>query len=296
MKKVELGGRRLGSGNKMEVQMKNYERSTHNLSTVVRTSMACGTLVPIYTNVMLNGDSWKINLREMVRTIPTIAPLYGSFKLQLDVFTAPIRLYQGILHNNAVNIGLKMNQVIFPTILLKHKINNADRDVKEQNGYAFTNSQINPSSLLKYLGVSGLGQKPTLAVNNEVVREMWGMPILAYYDIFKNYYANKQENNAYVIGMKEIEVTSPASVNSITSTKIPQPYVDPTTGRRISGGNDIYEDSASIKNGTLDPAGLKIYEQGFLFINGVHIGTNLDRITFDCNISALCVCKCTFSG
>ena len=31
MKTVQLGGDRLGSGNKMHVQMRNYERSTHNL-------------------------------------------------------------------------------------------------------------------------------------------------------------------------------------------------------------------------------------------------------------------------
>ena len=41
-----LGGDRLGSGNKMKIQMRNYERSTHDLSYLWRSTMAVGTLVP----------------------------------------------------------------------------------------------------------------------------------------------------------------------------------------------------------------------------------------------------------
>ena len=35
---------------------------------------------------------------------------------------------------------------------------------------------------------------------DEITREFNAIPVLAYYDIFKNYYANKMENGAYVIG------------------------------------------------------------------------------------------------
>ena len=38
-----IGGDRLGSGSKMQVQMHNYERSTHDLSSVWRSSMQVGT-------------------------------------------------------------------------------------------------------------------------------------------------------------------------------------------------------------------------------------------------------------
>lgn len=277
MKKVELGGKRLGSGSKMEVQMKNYERSTHNLSTIIRTSMTCGTLVPIYTNIMLNGDSWKINLREMVRTIPTIAPLYGSFKLQVDVFTAPVRLYQGLLHNNAVKVGLNMNKVYFPTINLKHRPNQSELDPKVQDGVAFTNRQINPSSLLKYLGVSGLGQKPTLAVNQEVARELFAVPILAYYDIFKNYYSNKQEDNAYVIGVRELELTNQESLSEISTIKFSVSYIDPTTGRRVDGGDD-YRNSAAIGADGVLSNNIKLYDDGNIEIKGVYRGTDINDI------------------
>ena len=59
--------------------------------------------------------------------------------------------------------------------------------------------QIAPDSLMAYLGVRGLG---TYEENQGglVEREFNALPVLAYYDIFKQYYANKQEDNAYVIG------------------------------------------------------------------------------------------------
>lgn len=187
-----VGGQRLGSGNKMDVQMHGYERSTHNLSRVFRSSSTVGTLVPFMTEIGLNGDKFDIDLNAMIRTIPTIAPLFGTFKLQLDVFEVPIRLYNGLLHNNAINIGLDMSKVKFPTMSIQHNTGrNRQRPLDVQ--------QIAPDSLMAYLGVRGLGTYEE-AQGDIVTRKFNAVPILAYYDIFKQYYANKQEDNAYVIG------------------------------------------------------------------------------------------------
>ena len=53
--------------------------------------------------------------------------------------------------------------------------------------------------MLAYLGVRGLGTEDE-SQGDLVVRKFNAVPILAYYDIFKQYYANKQEDKAYVIG------------------------------------------------------------------------------------------------
>lgn len=185
-----LGGDRLGSGNKMQLEMHNYERSTHNLSRVWRSSMAPGVLTPFLIEPILNGDSIDINLRTKIRTLPTNAPLFGSFKLQLDVFFCPIRLYNGLLHNNAVRIGMQMNKVFLPKIELP-VIPTSAYPKSEIDTYA-----INPSSLLAYVGIRGVGQTMS---ESEKKRKFMAVPILAYWDIFKNYYANKQEKNAYVL-------------------------------------------------------------------------------------------------
>ena len=39
-----LGGDRLGSGKKQKISMHGYERSTHDLGYIWRSTMACGTL------------------------------------------------------------------------------------------------------------------------------------------------------------------------------------------------------------------------------------------------------------
>lgn len=194
MKTVNIGGDRLGSGNKMNVALRNYERSTHDLSYVWRSSMAPGTLLPFLKQVALPGDTFDINLDGMVKTIPTLGPLFGSFKFQLDIFQIPLRLYVKELHNNKLGIGMNMANVALPYVELTAPnptfSNNTDIDL--------SNFQINQSSLLAYLGIRSLGYDPD-TTNQTVTRSINAIPLIAYYDIYKNYYANKQEELGYII-------------------------------------------------------------------------------------------------
>lgn len=119
--KVTIGGNRLGSGKRMTTNLKSYERSTHNLGYLWRSTMAPGTLVPFMVEPALPGDTWDIGLSAETLTLPTIGPLFGSFKLQLDVFCVPIRLYQAQLHNNKLYIGLNMDQIKLPLLELRSK-------------------------------------------------------------------------------------------------------------------------------------------------------------------------------
>lgn len=191
-----LGGDRLGSGNKMKVDLHTYNRSTHDLSHAWRSSMNVGTLVPFLKLLAVPGDSFSIDLEALVRTVPSIGALYGSYKMQMDVFACPIRLYNGLLHNNMVNIGLNMSQVILPTMTLKTVMKNPAR-----YNYNINNSQIAPDSLLAYLGLRGVGdaQFATTDSTLTIERKFNAVPVLAYYDIYKNYYANKQEERGFVI-------------------------------------------------------------------------------------------------
>ena len=108
---VTIGGNRLGAGNKNKAYMHGYERSTHDMSYVWRSTMAAGTLVPFMTELALPGDTFDIGLNCDVLTHPTIGPLFGTYKVQLDIFQVPIRLYQGRLHMNMLNIGMDRSKV-----------------------------------------------------------------------------------------------------------------------------------------------------------------------------------------
>lgn len=187
MKKT-LGGDRLRSESKMEVYLPNFGRSSHNIGKIIRTSQACGTIVPYWCQIGLDGTTFYIDITTKVKTLPTTGPVFGSFKHQIDVFVIPIRLYIAALHNNALGVGLNMSKVLLP----QFRAPTAIASIYEND----TNrGQVNPSSLLAYLGIRGFGRSKT----NSHTRKFPVMFNLAYWDIFKNYYANKQEENAYVI-------------------------------------------------------------------------------------------------
>ena len=187
MKKT-LGGDRLRSESKMEVYLPNFGRSSHNVGKIIRTSQACGTIVPYWCQIGLDGTTFYIDITTKVKTLPTTGPVFGSFKHQIDVFVIPIRLYIAALHNNALGVGLNMSKVLLPYF---HAYS-ANASIYEND----TNrGQVNPSSLLSYLGIKGFGYSSV----NQYLRRFPAIFNLAYWDIFKNYYANKQEENAYVI-------------------------------------------------------------------------------------------------
>ena len=187
MKKT-LGGDRLRSESKMEVYLPNFGRSSHNVGKIIRTSQACGTIVPYWCQIGLDGTTFYIDITTKVKTLPTTGPVFGSFKHQIDVFVIPIRLYIAALHNNALGVGLNMSKVLLPRFM----VYSANTSIYEND----TNrGQVNPSSLLAYLGIKGFGHTKV----NQYIRSFPAIFNLAYWDIFKNYYANKQEEHAYVI-------------------------------------------------------------------------------------------------
>lgn len=225
MKKT-LGGDRLRSESKMEVYLPNFGRSSHNVGKIIRTSQACGTIVPYWCQIGLDGTTFYIDITTKVKTLPTTGPVFGSFKHQIDVFVIPIRLYIAALHNNALGVGLNMSKVLLPRFL----VYSANTSIYEND----TNrGQVNPSSLLSYLGIKGFGHSKV----NQYLRSFPAIFNLAYWDTFKNYYANKQEEYAYVITgvnhtWKTLSVGNGVSwIKEWTENQSEAYKIDPTTDK-----------------------------------------------------------------
>lgn len=176
----------------MTVDLNGYDRSTHNKSYITRTTGSSGTLIPFLNEIGLPGDTWDVDIDVDVKTLPTEGPLFGSYKIQVDMFKAGIRLYQGRLHNNEFGLGQKMQDVVFPVFELAAPVINA---ADFQGDFGIT--QINPSSVLAHLGLMGIGQANVLAVDNG--RTFNALSWIAYVDAYKNYYAAKQEGTGRVI-------------------------------------------------------------------------------------------------
>lgn len=243
--KVNIGKNTLGDSDKMSIALKEYGRSTHDLSSAWRSPMGVGTLVPFMKLVGLPGDTFDIDLDTRIMTHPTIGPLFGSFKFQADVFTCPIRLYNAMLHNNTLNIGLDMSKVKLP-----------------KAGMWLTNYKSGKASLMEYMGIR---KQPRNSSLEDKVGYYNIVPFLAYYDIFKNYYANKQEEYFYIMGGSTIQ--NAMTITSVDFTGVVNTYSSDTLTCSkactitITGTNVSLEDIKKIKF-TIDAEPIYIISTG----------------------------------
>lgn len=196
--KVNIGKNTLGDNDKMSVSLREYDRSTHDLSFAWRSTMGVGTLVPCLKILGTAGDTFAIEAEDKIMTHPTLGPLLGSFKFQMDVFSVPIRLYNAMLHNNAINIGLDMSKVKLPKLCVNQDVNTP------------------ASSIFNYLGIKKLHKG----------KKVNAVPFLGVWDIFKNYYANKQEDSFYMIKNEVKE----SDISIINGNKIEGSMMTATTG------------------------------------------------------------------
>lgn len=196
-----LGKNTLGDNNKMKVAMRDYDMSTHDISTIFRSSIGVGMLVPFCKILCQKGDIIDINLINKTLSQPTLGPLFGSFKLQHFLFFGGFRLYNSWLHNNRTGIGMKMSDIKLPMMLAR------------TYGVATeAKTNISASSLYKYLGWSSsrrTGAEATTGVQKN------GVPLLMYLDIFKNFFANTQEDKFYMLkGLGEISLNIQKTYNN----------------------------------------------------------------------------------
>lgn len=227
-----IGKNTLGDNNKMQVRLREYDMSSQNLSYVFRSTMGVGMLVPFMKIVCQKGDIFDIKLINKTMTHPTLGPLFGSFKLQHFIFTAGFRLYNSWLHNNRTGIGMKMSDIKFPTI--RRSSYNSDNPI----------SKYNPSSLYSYIGWKGTRCKEIANISKKNA-----IPALIYLDIFKNYFANTQEENFYIIaGGTEATVTFKQQNESTFTAQVGQKVNRAWTGPMAS--NATLEAGDNVKNYT----------------------------------------------
>jgi hypothetical protein len=196
-----LGKNTLGDNDKMKVAMRDYDMSTHDISTICRTSLGVGMLVPFCKILCQKGDIIDINLINKTLSQPTLGPLFGSFKLQHFMFFGGFRLYNSWLHNNRTGIGMKMSDIKLP--MMKANTSGTATDAK---------TNISASALYKYLGWSKSRRTGTSATTGVVKN---GVPLLMYLDIFKNFFANTQEKKFYMLkGAGEVTLDIQDTYNS----------------------------------------------------------------------------------
>ena len=92
-----IGKNTIGDNNKMQVYLHDYNMSTHDLSTITRTSMSPGTLVPTMKLLVQKGDiidivrskcTYSSNSRTTIRKLQTRKPsIFWSIKIVQQLAT-----------------------------------------------------------------------------------------------------------------------------------------------------------------------------------------------------------------
>lgn len=150
----------------------------HDLSHYLRTSMAPGLGYPLCCVPCNAGDYHQLEFKHLMNTQAILNPLYGSYRLQICVFFAGVSLYIPKLWRNGSMVdsnGRGTLDVNFPVI----------HPIPHKPMY-----QVNESSLPAFLG---MGYHTGLFTNDQSQFTINLIPYLMYYDIFRHYYANRQE-------------------------------------------------------------------------------------------------------
>lgn len=161
--------------------VKPPKMANHPLSHYFRTSMAVGPLYPIYVRNVVSGDIINIDLQSLVNTQALLSPLYGSFKLKIMAFFAGTSLYiPKLWRNGSMQQSDGTLDAGYPTFKFDYSTTLTPAEFS-----------VNPSSLLSYLGY-GAGYIDAKGGTSSPTPQN-AIPLLMYWDIFRHYFANRQE-------------------------------------------------------------------------------------------------------
>lgn len=183
-----------------QLVLKAPKRSNFDLSYVNRFTATAGALYPIMVQRCLPGDHFEISLSHLVKTMALKAPLMGRMSLIFDFFFVPDRLYVPQFRQNNANVQSfadNMSDVHMPFF-------NLPLQGPGNGGPASNLGPLSAGHILDFLGIPAgfkdLHSKITQDDNTygqESVK-FNALPLLGYYDIFRNYYRNPQEGTAYM--------------------------------------------------------------------------------------------------
>lgn len=155
----------------------------HDLSHYLRTSMAPGLGYPVCCIPCNAGDHHQLEFKHLMNTQAILNPLYGSYRLQICVFFAGVSLYVPKLWRNGsmLQSSTGLLDVNFPFV----------NPAAHKPMY-----QVDSSSLPAFLGMGYHSGRFSSAPSTFSVNLI---PYLMYYDIFRHYYANRQEGSYNVM-------------------------------------------------------------------------------------------------
>lgn len=208
----------------LNVDIPKPKTSNFNLGRVNRLSADVAWCIPCYTEEILPNSYKRLDVDAFIQTNATVAPLMGSFKVSIDAFFVPLRLYYKHLDLNNIRPNFsddfafhyiptpsQTNTLTYSTFVdnpLNHygMIANSSRITLASHSYLRNNRYypdpsttedsigqkliVAPSSLIDYLGLMPVGFSDT-QFNDSI--NLNATPFIGYFDIWRNYYSNPHD-------------------------------------------------------------------------------------------------------
>lgn len=162
------------------VQINKPKKSAFDLSHERKFSMNMGDLVPVLCQEVLPGDSFRLNMEQLVRLQPMLAPMMHRVNVYTHFFFVPNRLVWNDWEKFITGGDIGIDTPVFPTL---------------SNGVTMTNLKLAPEfkygSLLDYMGfpVKQIhGSSLTTKVPSFRISQL---PFRAYQLIYNEYYRDQ---------------------------------------------------------------------------------------------------------
>ena len=189
----------------LNVSIPAPKRSWFDLSRPNRSTISPGLLYPMLVEEVLPGDDIKLSVESRLKSHATLAPILGMFDCTYYHFFCPLRNY-------VMDMNLNLKQTDFrdefdiPSFKIPNSLGSNMPYVLYQQNQTTGHYFVGVGSLLEYLGYPvGMSLLSSLiskngAPNVNVSKEYNAVPILCYYDIWRNYFANPQQEDVTIAG------------------------------------------------------------------------------------------------
>lgn len=184
----------------MFLTRRRNKKSNVNLSHVSPTTLAPGNLIPISFTRIFAGDDLRFKPSAFVQAMPMNAPLVNGFKLCLEYFFVPDRLYNWNLLMDNTGVTDDPDNVKFPQInayggwgtgRVAFTLNT---EVGAKGAASLiARNVVQPGSLADYCGFP-VGLLPTynIVADTDDRNQFSALKMLGVLDIFYHYYVNQQ--------------------------------------------------------------------------------------------------------
>lgn len=172
----------------LDIDFPEVKKSNFNCSHDIQTTADVGYSVPVFTDRILANTHVKMDINQASFANPTIAPLYGRYRVKYLAFWAPDRLYIPEWRDGDAMVG---DDYPYPILRIPpfDPLDNYERLTGNRSPY------VPYSSLLSYLGLYPPMTQSCDWLNDDQPTPSNALPLLAFWDIYRHYILNVQEDS-----------------------------------------------------------------------------------------------------